>query len=513
MSNRNVFSRTGSLRPGRSVFDLSYSKKFTCDMGQLIPVACDECIPSDYWEISAQALVRFQPLVAPIMHEINLYAYSFFVPYRILDEDFEEAITGGEDGDSTLGFPEWNPTNNAKGSLWDFLGFPVNIDPELTRPLDYPRRSYNLIYNTYFRDENLQAEVPLTNELILNRAWEKDYFTSALPWQQRSSIAPALPISGLVSVHGIGTLDQTYGGSAAAYETGGTRPTYTNAKLVGDAATDRNFYVEEDPSHPGYPNIRADLSGASTFDVADLRLAFQVQKWLERNARAGVRYTEFLQSHFGVGGNLDSRLQRPEYIGGLKQGIIISEVLQTSSTDATSPQGNLAGHGITATNGRIGKYHVKEFGLIMTIMSIMPRSSYQDGINRQWLRKTKYDFPFPEFVNLSEQAIEEVEICAHDGNTTNNQRIFGYQGRYDECRTKDNMVCSDMRDTFDYWHLGRQFDPSSPPALNSAFITCTPRKDIFAAPSEPGLIVDFGNVIKAVRPLPIAAEPGLIDHN
>lgn len=203
----------------------------------------------------------------------------------------------------------------------------------------------------------------------------------------------------------------------------------------------------------------------------------------------------------------------PEYIGGLKQGIIISEVLQTSSTDGTSPQGNLAGHGITATNGRIGKYHVKEFGLIMTLMSIMPRSSYQDGINRQWLRKTKYDFPFPEFVNLSEQAIEEVEICAHDGNTTNNQRIFGYQGRYDECRTKDNMVVSQMRDTFDYWHLGRQFDPASPPSLNSAFITCTPRKDIFAAPSEPGLIVSFGNVIKAVRPLPIAAEPGLIDHN
>jgi len=234
---------------------------------------------------------------------------------------------------------------------------------------------------------------------------------------------------------------------------------------------------------------------------------------MERSARAGNRYFEFLQGHFSIGGSLDSRLQRPEYIGGTKSPIIISEIVQNSSTDLTSPQGNLAGHGITATNSYTGKYQVKEFGLIMTYMSVMPRSMYQDGINRQWLRRTKYDYYFPEFMNLSEQAIENVEICAIDGNTTANQGIFGYQGRYDELRTKDNMAVAGMRDTFAYWHLGRQFDPATPPELNEDFIQCIPRKDIFAVPSEPGLIISIANIIKAIRPLPVQAEPGLTDHH
>ena len=232
---------------------------------------------------------------------------------------------------------------------------------------------------------------------------------------------------------------------------------------------------------------------------------------MERNARAGARYTEFLKSHFGVSPR-DDRLQRPEYIGGSKAPIIISEVLQTSSTDATSPQGNLAGHGITVSNAYCGKYHANEYGLIIGLMSVMPRSAYQQGINRQWLRRTKYDFYFPEFANLSEQAIENAEICATDV-SSHNTAIFGYQGRYDEMRIKQNMVCGQMRSKYDYWHMGRQFDIANPPTLNDDFVICDPRKDIFAVPSEPALIVRFGNIIKAYRPLPLSAEPGLIDHN
>ena len=232
---------------------------------------------------------------------------------------------------------------------------------------------------------------------------------------------------------------------------------------------------------------------------------------MERNARAGVRYTEFLRAHFGVSPR-DERLQRPEYIGGSKAPCIISEVLQTSSTDATTPQGNLAGHGITVSDAYCGKYHAQEFGLIIGIMSIMPRSAYSQGIDKQWLRKTKYDFYFPEFANLSEQAILNAEICA-TGTLSHNQDIFGYQGRYDEMRTKNSQIVSGMRTTFDYWHLGRQFNTGSPPVLNEAFIKCVPRKDIFAVPSEPGLIVNFANIIKAFRPLPYMAVPGLIDHN
>lgn len=487
MSKRNVFSEVGGLHPRRSVFDLSYEKKLTCDMAQLIPVMCDEVVPGDVFKIGNQAVVRFQPLVAPILHEINMYVHYFFVPYRILWDDWEDFISGGSDGQFADPIPEWEPTVTTEGSLWDFFGFPVGVDPDGAYPLDFPRRAYNLVYNEYYRDENLQTEVALTNETILNRAWEKDYFTSSLPWQQRGT-APALPISG--TTHAIWALDNTNLFNLQGSSTGTLPNDVTRAVLN---------------------NNTVDLSTASTFDIADLRLAFQIQKWMERNARAGVRYTEFLRAHFGVSPR-DERLQRPEYIGGSKAPCIISEVLQTSSTDSTTPQGNLAGHGITVSDAYCGKYHAQEFGLIIGIMSIMPRSAYSQGIDKQWLRKTKYDFYFPEFANLSEQAILNAEICA-TGTLSHNQDIFGYQGRYDEMRTKNSQIVSGMRTTFDYWHLGRQFDTGSPPVLNEDFIKCVPRKDIFAVPSEPGLIVNFANIIKAFRPLPYMAVPGLIDHN
>ena len=491
MSRRNVFSEVGGLHPRRSVFDLSYEKKLTCDMAQLIPVMCDEVVPGDVFKIGNQAVVRFQPLVAPILHEINMYVHYFFVPYRILWDDWEDFISGGVDGQFADPIPEWEPTITTEGSLWDFFGFPVGVDPDGAYPLDFPRRAYNLVYNEYYRDENLQTEVALTNETILNRAWEKDYFTSSLPWQQRGT-APALPISGTTSA------------VWPAPPTSGTLQNMTY--YIGSATIPGNVQTRA-----ALNNNTVDLSTASTFDIADLRLAFQIQKWMERNARAGVRYTEFLRAHFGVSPR-DERLQRPEYIGGSKAPCIISEVLQTSSTDATTPQGNLAGHGITVSDAYCGKYHAQEFGLIIGIMSIMPRSAYSQGIDKQWLRKTKYDFYFPEFANLSEQAILNAEICA-TGTPAHNQDIFGYQGRYDEMRTKNSQIVSGMRTTFDYWHLGRQFNTGSPPVLNEDFIKCVPRKDIFAVPSEPGLIVNFANIIKAFRPLPYMAVPGLIDHN
>nr|QJB19353.1 MAG: major capsid protein [Microvirus sp.] len=499
---RNVYSHVGGLNPRRSVFDLSYEKKLTCDMAQLIPVMCDEVVPGDFFQIGSQAVVRFQPLVAPILHEINMYVHYFFVPYRILWDDWEDFISGGADGQFSDPIPEWEPTDTTEGSLWDFFGFPVGVDPDGAYPLDFPRRAYNLVYNEYYRDENLQTEVALTNETILNRAWEKDYFTSSLPWQQRGT-APALPISGVTSALFDGSGYQSGDTSVAGiglYTRGGTTP------VVGSHVADTDALLKA-----WLNNNTIDLSTASTFDIADLRLAFQIQKWMERNARAGVRYTEFLRAHFGVAPR-DERLQRPEYIGGSKAPCIISEVLQTSSTDATSAQGNLAGHGITVSDAYCGEYHATEFGLIIGIMSIMPRSAYSQGIDRQWLRKTKYDFFFPEFANLSEQAIINAEICATNTDT-HNLDIFGYQGRYDEMRTKNSQIVSGMRTTFDYWHLGRQFDPGSPPVLNGDFIKCVPRKDIFAVPSEPGLIVNFANIIKAFRPIPYMAVPGLIDHN
>ena len=233
-----------------------------------------------------------------------------------------------------------------------------------------------------------------------------------------------------------------------------------------------------------------DLSGATTFDVADLRLAFTLQRWMERNARGGVRYVEFLKNSTARACAMIGYSVRS--IGGTKAPVVISEVLQTGES-ATTPQGNMAGHGLTADLSYIGKYHAVEFGLVISIMSVMPEAMYQQGIDRQWLRRTNWDFFNPSFVNLSEQAIERAEIYA-SAVEAENRTIFGYQGMYDEMRVKRNMVCSEMRDTFDYWHLGRQF--AAAPLLNKSFIECNPDKRIFADQADPGLIISIGNKIK-----------------
>lgn len=514
MAGVRPFQSVKALRPGRSIFDLSYQKKFTCDMGKLIPIMCDEVVPGDVWEIANELVARCLALVAPVMHEVNVFVHYFFVPYRILDEDFESFITGGYDGAYTGVIPRWVPTNHAKGSLWDYLGFPTGVAPlGLSAPIDYPRRAYNRIYNEYYRDENLTTEVLETNEAILNRAWEKDYFTSALPWQQRGT-APALPISGSTSAVWAADLNNqalTWPATSGISQSPFYRENQAGGTLNQPADANTKAALEKGKATISKTALGAnvvDLSTASTFDVADLRLAFQIQKWMERSARGGARYTETLQSHFGVSPR-DERLQRPEYIGGSKSPLIISEVLQTSET-ATTPQGNLAGHGLAVDRKYCAKYHATEFGLIMGIMSIMPRTAYQQGIDRQWLRRSKFDFYWPEFANLSEQAIEMEEIYAVAAEATN-RGIFGYQGHYDELRTKRDMVCSDMRDTFTYWHLGRIFGAA--PALNSAFVVSDPSKRIFADQADPGLMVNFGNIIRAARPLPIESEPGLIDHH
>lgn len=517
-----IFSKIRELRPGRSIFDLSYSKLFTCDMGQLIPIMCDEAVPGDLFEIGNEMVVRFQPLVAPILHEVNVYVHYFFVPYRLLWSSWENFITGGINGADASVLPVWSPTDTAEGSLWDYLGFPTGVNPLGAQPISFPRDAYNLIFNQYYKDETLDTDVVLTSEVVQRRRWKKDYFASALPWQQRGT-APALPITGSSSAVFSGVGNNTYDvfpyvSTVAQGTISANKPNAANPYAVNLEGQSSNTYsgatLKALSSGSGVQwqlngHNTVDLSSATTFTVSDLRLAFQVQKWMERNARCGARYTEYLRAHFGIAPR-DERLQRAEYIGGSKSPIIVSEVLKTSTTDATSPQGNMAGHALTATRNYVSRYHVQEFGLIMGVMSVTPKAMYQQGINRQWLRKTKYDFYSPEFAHLSEQAILTAEIYA-SGVSAENNAIWGYQGRYDEMRYKPNLVAGQMRSTFNYWHLGRIF--SSSPLLNSSFLVCDPSKRIFAAPSVPGLIVSFGNSIKALRPMPIEPDPGLIDHS
>ena len=259
-----IFQRVQTARPGRSVFNLSYEKKFTCDMGQLIPVMCDELVPGDSFKIGNQSVIRMQPLVAPAMHEINQFVHYFFVPYRLLWDDWEQFISKGVTGDYTTPVPEWHPTNNAKGSLWDFLGFPIGVVPTGCLPLDFPRRAYNLVFNEFYRDETLVPEVPMTNETILNRSWEKDYFTSSLPWQQRG-IAPAVPITGTGTAHWPDSAFESGDmGSGYNYAIGNKNDAVNNKLRALNAqgvANLRSFFA----------NNTVDLSSASTFDVSDLR--------------------------------------------------------------------------------------------------------------------------------------------------------------------------------------------------------------------------------------------------
>jgi hypothetical protein len=511
----NVFAMTGGLKPGRSVFDLSYEKLFDCNAGALVPVLCDEMVPGDLFDISNEIVVRLQPLVAPVLHQIDISVHYFFVPYRILWNLWESFITGGVSGTDASVLPRWNPGGTpVKGRLWDYLGFPLVNLSGLDRPLRFPLMAYFNIWNEFYRDETLQTAAVISaldgvDYNLKYRDWRKDYFSSALPWQQRGT-APALPVSGTTSAIWNDTAFGIHNPSAGAW---GPDVGASDHVLYGQSAD----IVANIKGALGDNTV--DLSSATSVNISELRTSIQVQKWLERNARAGVRYTEFLQEHFGVHPK-DERLQRPEYIGGSKQPLIVSEVLKTSENYDTTdhpigtPQGNLAGHGLSASMARIAKYHAKEYGLVMGLMSIMPKPCYaSQGLDRQWLRRSKYDFYFPEFSHLSEQAIEREEIYA----TTvlaDNRTIWGYQGRYDEMRVKHGNVCCNMRDTLNYWHMARTFGAA--PALNDAFLECygpgTDLTRIFAVPSEPGYIVHFGNVVRGNRPMPIMSNPGMMDH-
>lgn len=534
------FKSAEMLRPKKSTFDLSYSKLFDANMGYLYPIMCDEVVPGDSWHIGNEIVARVMPLMSPMLHEVNITVHYFFVPFRLLWEDWTDFISGGVTGQDASVLPRDPCTlDGVLGSLWDYLGYPLVDMSGLTdtKPLDFPRRAYSLIWDEYYRDETLQTALDTNySNVLLKRNWTKDYFTSALPWAQRG-ISPALPISGLAPIDGSTTIDsgesivhfdfsvlpQLSGGFLhstgfkhqpspldVGIENSGD-VTQANANWEGAAVIDG-----EDGVLTGDLTGNADLSGATTFTINDVRLAWQIQRWMERNARAGVRYTEFLRAHFGVSPR-DDRLQRPEYIGGSKAPVIISEVLQTSQTTTGtggSPQGNLAGHGISVAAQYCGKYFATEYGLIMGLLSIMPVPMYHQGINRQWLRRTRYDYFFPEFSTLGEQAVECNEIMSVDDDDASNKELFGFQGRYDEMRYKPNMVCGNLRpnEDFQHWTLCRDF--ADVPELNSSFIECNPDPRSWAVQiGAPQFVLHVGNRIKATRPLPIMGTPGLVDHH
>lgn len=531
-----LYDSVETLRPNRNVFNLSYQKKFTCDMGQLIPICAYETYPGDVFELGYECAVRAQPMVAPIAQDIDFKVEYFFVPMRLLFDEWKEFITGGEDGEYSGQLPLWDDYKTEpapKYSLWDYYGLPLVKVPVEDSPIDLRRRAYNLIWNEYYRDENVMEQVELTNNNILHRCWKKDYFTSALPFRQRG-VAPAFPISGTTNVFADGStflplVSVAPSSVVPAPSINVDSGTYLLLRNIGisdhyASVTDNNSTYplalsssEETSSIPeissipsamlsgNYPNLKVDASNFATFDVADLRLAYNIQRFLEANARSGVRdLGQFLLMHYGVCPS-DSRIQRPEYFGGAKAPIFISEVVQQSGTTEDSPQGNLAGKGLGAASDYVTKQSISEHGYIIGLFSICPRSSYtSQGISKTWTRKSRYEFYFPEFAHLSEQPVLTKELYISD-NTEDNNEVFGYQGIYDELRHERDEVCADMRDTFDYWHLSRKF--ASKPVLNDAFLKMQPSKRIFAVQDEPGFVVQYLNNVKAIRPLPKYGTP------
>lgn len=545
------YQHVGGLKPRLNVFNTSQAHLYDCRMGELIPVYVKECIPGDRKKITFQAVVRFLPLIAPILHTVMLRVFSFFVPTRLLmnretmqdlgdSGEWENFITGGEDGTEAPALPLWGDTiiNSQPafqypaggypiGSLYDHLGHEPGVIPtQGSKPLAFSKRGYNLIYNEYFRDQNVEEKIPLDSDVIKYVMWQKDRFTSALYDTQRGD-RPAIPLQGLTSVNfngiatngsysiplfGIGSdgtndilTNSGYGGTVSQYNTnaGGNPPVLSNYPSSGDspAVKFKNWLN----------NNSINLSQAVTFDTIEMRRLFQIQKYLERNMRVGSRYTEQLVGRFGVFPE-DQRLQRPEYIGGANAPILISEVLQTSKTEGSQALGEMGGHAITAEVSKLGRYNVREHGYLYVLAVIQPKTLYTQGIERIWQRRTRYDFPTPELVNLSEIGVKNSELVI-TGNARDDE-IFGFQGIYDEMRVSEDRVSGNMRTTLNYWHLGRDdFNRANPPNLNYNFIKCQPTERIFTQNIEPNIIVHFGTHIIEQRPLPVIAEPGLIDHH
>lgn len=505
----------------RSKFDLSHMKDFTCDMGKLIPTMVQEVIPGDTMKVNTNAVVRLTPLLAPIMHKVDIYTHYYFVPNRLVWKDWETFITGGERGDDDSVFPtvESPAEGYASGTLWDYMGCPTNYKKDDGTSVTVgnfdvsalPFRAYNMIYNEWYRDQNLQDPIDIsldsgldstTSLTLLNRAWEKDYLTSALPTPQKGPEV-LLPLGESAPITGIGVRNSTFSQTGAVTETDGGTVTYAGAKTSKSTTTDNEVWFEEDPNNPGSPNIRADLTEATAISINDLRRANKLQVWQEKNMRGGSRYVESLLSHFGVRSS-DSRLQRPEYLGGGRSPIVVSEVLQTSSTDGTSPQGNMSGHGFSAQSMVPFKKSFEEHGYIIGITSVMPRTSYMQGSPRHMNRRTRYDYYWPEFADLGEQAVLKKEVFA---NSSDKDGVFGYQERFAEYRQQDSSVHGDFRGNLDFWNMARKFDDE--PTLSGQFVECDATKRVFATTTEHSVYVQMQNSVEATRIIPKRGKPSL----
>lgn len=494
----------------RNKFNLSNYKGFTCNMGNLIPVGIQEVLPGDTFQHSTNLMIRCAPMVAPPMHPVHVMVHHWFVPFRLVWSEWENFITGGPDGTSAPTFPTIetpSSTGYVAGSLADYLGVPIGVPNKQVSAL--PFRAYQLIFNEFYRDEDLVSKASLstasgvdatTSRDLQRCAWEKDYFTSARPWEQKGNQV-TLPLVGEAPVLGIGKTNGNFPqNNLVVNESDGTSSTYSKASFFGDnSGADAIFAAEGTASTSGYPDIRVDGSDFDAPSVNELRFAFAWQRVLENRARFGSRYVELLRS-WGVKSS-DARLQRPEYLGGGKETIQFSEVLQTapdasSGTTQDSGVAGLYGHGIAGMRTNKYRRFFEEHGFVISLMFVRPKTIYAQGLPRLWNRRTREDFWQPELQHIGQQEVLNKEVyLAH----TTPDGVFGYQDRFDELRRTESSVAGQFRpgQLFDYWTFARAF--GSDPALNSTFVNCVPTEDPFQVSSEDVLLVCANHNIIARR--------------
>ncbi len=556
-----MFSSIRLRKPKKNRFNLSHNVKLTGKFGKLIPILCTPTLPGDTFKCNTELLVRFAPMMAPIMHKVDVYTHFFFVPNRLVWSHWKDFITGGESGTEAPVYPRMRIDDKTSvsqlrqifynGSLADYLGFPVLNKEELVMADNFieldalPFRAYNLIWNEYYRDQNVMHEVDIHKDddgitaanvtlmCLKSRSWKKDYFTSALPFPQRGDDVE-LPLQG--------TAEMIYDAAADAFSIGQgltvTRKTNGDAPSPGAISSNGDYlkgvdgsfiYLGNDIGDPQSDKAvitsfksdqlsklikGVDLSKVSSATINELRRAIKAQEFLETAARGGSRYIEQIYSYFGVRSS-DARLQRPEFLGGGKSPVVISDVLQTSQTttgENGSPQASPAGHAVSVQRSHSFKYFCEEHGFIIGIMSIMPKPAYQQGLPRLFQKFDRLDYYWPQFAHLGEQEIKGSEIY-YNLNTPHGDMhtdwTFGYTPRYAEYKFMNDSVHGDFRDSLKFWHMGRIF--ANAPALNEAFLTNVEdaANRVFAVEDEEfdKIWINCQHNLVALRPMPKYGTP------